>query len=220
MHALVHWALLAMVVVAMAGAAARVMPAAEQYCWKCMGCSEMFRIVPGAVPPASCPSCGFRKVIANTATMIVYDWATRVRCGESPQPQGDPARAMRGTSNMNVRQATTKLDSIAEKQPRGLCALYVLRALKAGGISVEGHPVNAAKYGGFLLAKGFVAIGDPENYRPRKGDVVVIQPRPGTSGPGHIAMFTGEQWVSDYRQAKFWGTGRRPPPGTYTFYRP
>jgi len=236
MRRLFRCALLAMAVAAVAGGAAGVCPAAQagpsaagQYCWKCMGCGKMFAIVPGAVPPDSCPSCGFQKVISSSAEGFVTDWARRVRCDgpqQSPGDEqkkagtGDAARGMRGTSNMNVRQATTKLDSIAEERPRGLCALYVQRALEAGGVSGEGHPVVAAKYGRYLLSKGFIVVPDPEDYQPRKGDVVVIQPKPGTSGPGHIAMFDGGQWVSDYRQAKFWGAGRRPSPETYKFYRP
>ncbi len=39
-----------------------------------------------------------------------------------------------------------------------------------------------------------------QGYFPQKGDIVVIQNHPAANPAGHIAFYTGVQWVSDYRQ--------------------
>lgn len=94
----------------------------------------------------------------------------------------------------NGSAAANFADSHAEPHSTGNCAKYVRHAVEWGGISVE--PTGSAKdYGGRLESAGFYEIyGDP-----RKGDVVVIQPIPGHPH-GHMALFDGLIWVSDFRQ--------------------
>jgi hypothetical protein len=90
---------------------------------------------------------------------------------------------------------------------------------EASGVSGEGHPPLAKDYGRYLAAKGFVRLPKP-GYQPRKGDLVVIRPAPGKFGPRHIALYDGQQWVSDHRQKNFWGQGQQPPAELCEFYRP
>ncbi len=85
----------------------------------------------------------------------------------------------------------------------GICATYVRRALEAGGLDTTGHPVNARDYGPFLLGRGFEKIADATP--SLSGDVVVIQPYLGADPAGHIAMYSGTGWVSDFAQRDFWG---------------
>jgi type VI secretion system secreted protein VgrG len=93
-------------------------------------------------------------------------------------------------------------------------------ALEAGGINTTGRQADAKSYGPFLIAKGFKEV-PKTNSAPKKGDIVVIQPYPGGNQAGHIAMYDGGQWVSDFKQKDFWGgPGYRKNRPSHTFYRP
>jgi len=90
--------------------------------------------------------------------------------------------------------AVTHADSHARRHSTGNCARYVREAIDAGGV-VLGHTHYAKNYGPVLAASGF----QPIHGVPQKGDVVVIQPAPGHPA-GHMAIFDGANWVSDFRQ--------------------
>lgn len=100
------------------------------------------------------------------------------------------------------------------------CAKFVREALEAAGADTSGHPVSAKDYGPTLEKNGFKPVGK-EGYEPKKGDIVVIQPVPGAERQdGHIAVYNGKQWVSDYKQPGFWpGHTYRAAKPTYTVYR-
>ncbi len=58
-------------------------------------------------------------------------------------------------------------------------------------------------------------------YVPEKGDVAVIQPYSGGDPNGHIAMYDGTQWVSDFAQRDLWGgPGYRKHKPDCVIYRP
>ena len=88
------------------------------------------------------------------------------------------------------------------------CAKYVRKALEAGGLNTEGHPTSAADYISYMPKLGFdlVINGEgnnlPEDYTPQKGDVMVIG-RVGKHKHGHIAMYNGQQWISDFKQKSY-----------------
>lgn len=92
---------------------------------------------------------------------------------------------------------------------------------KEGGIDTKVHPVPARLYGEYLVGWGFSLV-ETANYSPVKGDIVVIQGyKGGTADPntgipyGHIQMYNGTQWVSDFKQHRpFW------PSGKYDLYKP
>ncbi|SMC21249.1 hypothetical protein SAMN02745857_01172 [Andreprevotia lacus DSM 23236] len=59
-------------------------------------------------------------------------------------------------------------------------------------------PTHYAKdYGLALGAAGFVQVPAKDTYEA--GDVAVIQPATGHP-TGHMAMYDGHQWVSDFKQ--------------------
>jgi hypothetical protein len=96
--------------------------------------------------------------------------------------------------------AIAYLDVHAEDDSTGRCASYTRAAIEAGGVTLT--PVADAKdYGPSLTAVGFVALP----YCPvefEAGDVVIfnqVQDHP----HGHMAMYDGTQWVSDWAQAHF-----------------
>lgn len=79
------------------------------------------------------------------------------------------------------------------------CALYVRRALQAAGYKVTPQP-SAYMYNNGEMAKlGFKNI-PTTNYRPQVGDVVVFNRTP-KNPHGHIQIYSGSQWISDFKQS-------------------
>lgn len=118
----------------------------------------------------------------------------------------------------DVNRAIEHLNqSSAGRHSTGNCAKFVRLAIAAGG----GVPVMSTKhakdYGPNLEAAGFHAL---TNVNPQAGDVAVIQPVPGHPD-GHMAMYNGSIWVSDFQQQHGYYPGdtyRRVQPAV-TFYR-
>lgn len=79
----------------------------------------------------------------------------------------------------------------------GLCAHYTRIAIEAGGVKLQ-HHVSAKDYGRSLLAVGFVKV-PKGHYTHQAGDVGIVHPIPGHPH-GHMAMFDGSVWISDFRQ--------------------
>jgi hypothetical protein len=101
----------------------------------------------------------------------------------------------------------------------GKCAPAVRRGLEAGGLDTTGNPVAAKDYGPFLQDRGFTK--PPQESSPQAGDIVVLQPGP--SPWGHIQVWNGNQWVSDYMQPRntgvYPGTHYRDARAPYARYR-
>ena len=122
----------------------------------------------------------------------------------------------------NIDNAVNWLNNNAHeswKDANGQCAYYVRMALEAGGINTSNHPVPARLYGSYLESWGF-SIENSTSYF--KGDIAVIQGYPGaTADPvtgipyGHIQMYNGSIWISDFKQNRpFW------PGAKYEYYKP
>ena len=84
----------------------------------------------------------------------------------------------------------------AESKSVGLCALYVRKAINAGGIALFKSGA-AWRYKYVLPLLNFHQVGKQEEREV--GDIVVFQPIGGRKF-GHIAMWNGKQWVSDFKQ--------------------
>lgn len=109
-------------------------------------------------------------------------------------------------------------DSHAEPHSTGNCARYVRRAIESGGIRLS-RTHYAKDYGRALEAAGFREITGT----PRKGDVAVIQPITGHPD-GHMAIYDGSIWVSDFKQRPglqgfYPGPGYRLAKPPYKIYR-
>ena len=84
----------------------------------------------------------------------------------------------------------------AEKKSVGMCALYVRNAIIAGGIPLYvGGDAWSYKY--MLPILNFHQVG--KKSERDVGDIVVFQPIGGRKY-GHIAIWNGKQWVSDFKQ--------------------
>ncbi|EEF3390352.1 hypothetical protein Q8D36_003040 [Salmonella enterica] len=89
--------------------------------------------------------------------------------------------------------------------------------MQAGGITL-GHTYHAKDYGPMLRSAGFTTIGTYE--MPREGDVIIIQPYAGGNPSGHMAIYDGADWYSDFKQRDMWaGPGYRAARPSYTIYR-
>ncbi|ORF05870.1 hypothetical protein BGI03_09125 [Snodgrassella alvi] len=87
------------------------------------------------------------------------------------------------------------------------CAEYVNNALRAQGIKIWGHGRDVA--GNLLKTGKFQSIAYNGKYIAQKGDVMSI---PSIAGHphGHVAIFNGEYWVSDYIQTNKRGNTAAP----------
>ncbi len=113
------------------------------------------------------------------------------------------------------------------------CARFVANAIeKGGGLNIGPRPDFAKDFGLWLERGGFQevassirysnsvrAVFPPDGYELRVGDVAVLQPYPPNTA-GHMTMFDGQNWISDFVQRDMWGgsTSRNYRP-SYKIYR-
>ncbi len=88
----------------------------------------------------------------------------------------------------------------AGKRAKGRCARAVRLAINAGSQPTPNNPVSAADYKDYLPKIGFESV-DTGKYVPRIGDIAVFPADVPTGHVhGHIEMFTGDRWQSDFVQ--------------------
>ena len=85
-------------------------------------------------------------------------------------------------------------------QSRSMCAWYVTKGMWRGGCPIGLVPAYA--YEKTLPKMGFEEISTKE-YKPMKGDISVL-PQNKKSSFGHIAIYDGNNWVSDFKQNNFY----------------
>ena len=106
----------------------------------------------------------------------------------------------------DVNNATTYLTDNAQPKSQHECARYVRLAVQAGGCPTYIHPASAKDYDSFLPKLGFKPISHAD-YKPAKGDIIVIKPPQNQfeHEHGHIAMYNGKKWISDFAQRDMYG---------------
>ncbi len=99
----------------------------------------------------------------------------------------------------------------------GKCATFVRQAIEVGGLTITRTGSGSAKdYGPRLLQAGYF-VQNEEGLPYQKGDVAVIDgfAKDVSRGitrdypHGHMAMYDGTQWISDFKQ-----NGTKPYPGS------
>ncbi|EAN4327045.1 hypothetical protein EG703_05395 [Salmonella enterica] len=123
----------------------------------------------------------------------------------------------------NNSASVSYINSHVEPRSLGKCAAYVRRAVEAGGVKIKipppriGNSASACDYGPSLEAVGFKPVYSYTGSGPtdtaiipgqQTGDVVVIQPIDGHPH-GHIALFNGTNWVSDFIQLRGFYPGQQ-----------
>ena len=96
----------------------------------------------------------------------------------------------------NNDKVTTYATNNVEPKSKTMCAGYVIEAMWHGGCPIGLVPAYA--YNKILPQMGFIEIGI-DGYKPMKGDISVV-PSNNTHPFGHIAIYNGKQWVSDFAQ--------------------
>ena len=107
------------------------------------------------------------------------------------------------TYTFNVEKATAHLTEHGRKTSIHCCAWYTMRALQAGGCPAIILPAQWYRFFMPLVQFEELKLVD---YHPMAGDVVVFE-RPSwkswskiSQWWGHVAMYNGEQWISDFKQ--------------------
>lgn len=99
--------------------------------------------------------------------------------------------------DFDVDKAVAELNRRARPKSKAMCAMYVRIALEAGGCDTR-ILLHAYQYMDFLPKINFKEVSK-EGYKAQKGDIIVF-PKIGSRKSGHIAMYNGKQWVSDFFQ--------------------
>lgn len=189
----------------------------------------------------SCPSAGDTTDGSGTCKSSngLYEIANGFKCpdstyyySETGKCQSDDGKTITdpvvdasggSSTNPNVTNGINTLDNNAGSSSTDKCAYYVRLALAAEGFTDfnTNHPGAAYQYDSYLTKDGFTAVAQStqDGYAAQAGDVVVFQPVSGHSS-GHIAMYDGSQWVSDFKQNNFYASNDyKTQNGSYTIYR-
>ena len=132
---------------------------------------------------------------------------------------GDLALPSNSAEALNKTQLSTWMDAHALSRSSHHCAMYCRLGLEAGGISTEDRPRSgdAGDYGPFLLRHGAQTVPQ-DSYVPQVGDVVVFD-KTDQHPYGHIEMYDGHHWVSDFMQHSFSPYHDEVSTPTFTIYR-
>jgi hypothetical protein len=118
-------------------------------------------------------------------------------------PTSQAAQRTEGTFSSGIHRLISWLDSHAHLHSTHHCAASVRQAMEAAGIETADRPSsgNAGDYGPFLLRHGAQVVPS-ESYEPKAGDIAVFD-RTEDHPAGHLQVFDGEHWVSDFVQHAF-----------------
>lgn len=106
-----------------------------------------------------------------------------------------------------VADACRTLERNVRPRSAASCAMYVRLAVEAGlhlpANKLQGVLGNARDFARTLGKVGFAPV-DWQNWKPQPGDILAQQEMPGHRY-GHVSMFSGRLWMSDYLQKNMWG---------------
>lgn len=145
---------------------------------------------------------GIYRFVSFTDSPVKKDSNGNIVSGGKETPL-DPGVFKRNPNGWNIQAACNWLHSNAGSSSQHACAKYVRMGIEAGGLSTAGRPTWAWKYIDFLPTIGFKFIGKfgrNDSYRPEPGDIAVYQKGGNANVPGHICMWTGAEWASDFKQ--------------------
>lgn len=112
---------------------------------------------------------------------------------------------VQNNENYDVNAACSWIWDNSHDSSQHACAKYVRMAIEHGGVQTNGRPSWAWKYINYLPTIGFGRVAsfqsnNPNGYTPVMGDIAVYKKENRTDVPGHICMFTGQRWCSDFKQ--------------------
>lgn len=128
---------------------------------------------------------------------------TPATAAATPKAPAAPIVSSSGRA-IDVQKALDHINHAAGRHSQGRCARFVNDAIVAGGARNYGRG-HAYQTGRSMLAAGFHDVTggatSPFDIVPEPGDVVVFDRRRGHEY-GHVAMWNGTEWVSDFHQEK------------------
>lgn len=120
-----------------------------------------------------------------------------------PQNSSSPVATPRGSGAQNGSRASNAASYITRKSlanSSGYCARYVRKGLQSAGYKFDQQPLAYQYHStGQMKKMGFTQISESAISNPKRGDVAIYGRSKGHSA-GHIQMYDGRQWVSDFRQ--------------------
>lgn len=124
--------------------------------------------------------------------------------------------AFHGVYKYSNKDAIEYVTENKANQSRSMCAWYVMKAIRYGGC------YNCYIYPAYAYNKILPQLGFEEvpvlNYIPQKGDISVL-PQNSASDFGHIAIFNGKKWISDFEQADIFPEKSYRNVGKYQIFR-
>jgi hypothetical protein len=119
------------------------------------------------------------------------------------EPDVNIAPSANSTGVLNKSQLSDWMDAHALSRSSHHCAMYCRLGMEAAGLDTGDRPRSgdAGDYGPFLLRHGAQTVPQ-DSYVPQVGDVVVFD-KTGQHPYGHIEMYDGQHWVSDFKQHSF-----------------
>jgi hypothetical protein len=127
--------------------------------------------------------------------------AQQIECvAQPPSPNGNLASPANASDAFNKSELSDWMDAHALTRSSHHCAMYCRLGMEAAGLNTADRPQSgdAGDYGPFLLRHGAQTIS-PDSYIPQVGDVVVFD-KTSQHPFGHIEMYDGHHWVSDFMQ--------------------
>jgi hypothetical protein len=117
-----------------------------------------------------------------------------------PDADGQPETS---ASVLDKGQLAAWMDAHALARSSHHCAMYCRLGMEAAGLSTQDRPRSgdAGDYGPFLLRHGAQVVAK-DSYTPQVGDTVVFD-KTAQHPYGHIEMYDGQRWVSDFMQRSF-----------------
>lgn len=110
----------------------------------------------------------------------------------------------RNPKGWSIQRACQWINQNAKSTSQHVCAKFVRMAIEAGGISTNGRPNWAWQYINYLPNIGFKflckAKRNDTEYKPEPGDIAVYMKNGDRTVPGHICMWSGKEWCSDFKQ--------------------
>lgn len=132
------------------------------------------------------------------ANVIIRSQASQNTKNMARAPMQLATSGTQNSSRFDVNQFTKFLSGITRQTSTQRCARSIRIGLQSAGAKIVNHPVAAADWGNTLLKLGYQKI-DLSFDRPKKGDIYIID-RTEKNRYGHIAAYSGQAWVSDFKQ--------------------
>lgn len=110
-------------------------------------------------------------------------------------------RAISNHQRVDLEKFTGLLRNITLQTSTQKCAKSIRIGLESAGARFKSHPVAAADWGKTLTSIGYRKINLSFD-QPKKGDIYIID-RTAKNRYGHIAAYSGNGWVSDFKQSGY-----------------